>query len=311
LLLLLVVSLAGFDRLLDRPPPQTLEELEGAIITPGPPRMVALPLFDQSKLHEGFTLDPLLVKFERDTPLADGMAWIEYQCRRLAAADPRQQPPAPGHPTGTLVDVAKHVLNCLSAINQLPGWAHVEAYIASPIQYLEHLKHTARSSTSNASSSSSSISNNNNSAHLTRSAPALSSLASSGASGIVTDGSIEQLQVRGRRLLQWLCQRVQWLIDLSKKSGREFQPEHFIRVIAVDRNFGDLANSFMKDAELKVTHMLTNNQQKFHQFREIQRRGVLWPHSPALRKEVEAAGFVFRPMVRLRIIQLIGPLISI
>lgn len=53
----------------------------------------------------------------------------------------------------------------------------------------------------------------------------------------------------------------------------------------------------MKEAEVKVTAMLTENQPKFHQFREHQRKGVQWPHSSAVRKEIESTGLVFRPMM--------------
>lgn len=57
------------------------------------------------------------------------------------------------------------------------------------------------------------------------------------------------------------------------------------------------ADSFMKDAEHKVVEMLHANQERFQQFREMQRRGVAWPHSAQLRCEIEAAGFVYRPMM--------------
>lgn len=53
----------------------------------------------------------------------------------------------------------------------------------------------------------------------------------------------------------------------------------------------------MKDAETSVTTMISNNPGKFAQFRELQSKGVAWPHSPQLRKEIEKAGFVFRPMM--------------
>jgi len=53
----------------------------------------------------------------------------------------------------------------------------------------------------------------------------------------------------------------------------------------------------MREAEAKVTQMLTDNQAKFHAFRELQRLGVQWPHSAPARKEIEGAGFVFRPMM--------------
>ena len=68
-------------------------------------------------------------------------------------------------------------------------------------------------------------------------------------------------------------------------------------VVLQDRAWATDANAFMKDAESKVTAMLTDNQARFQAFRELQRKGVQWPHSPAVRNEVENAGFAFRPMM--------------
>ena len=55
--------------------------------------------------------------------------------------------------------------------------------------------------------------------------------------------------------------------------------------------------TFCRESENKVTDLLKKNPQRFAAFRDLQRRGVQWPHSPALRREIEAAGFVYRPMM--------------
>lgn len=80
--------------------------------------------------------------------------------------------------------------------------------------------------------------------------------------------------------------------------------------LAADRKWVSDAQNFMKDAgsfppslwallhiraiELRVTQMLTRNATRFAQFRELQKKGVAWPHS---RKDVEKAGFTYRPMM--------------
>lgn len=46
-----------------------------------------------------------------------------------------------------------------------------------------------------------------------------------------------------------------------------------------------------------MSFLINMNPTNFAKFRELQSRGVQWPHSPHLRRHIERAGFVFRPMM--------------
>lgn len=59
----------------------------------------------------------------------------------------------------------------------------------------------------------------------------------------------------------------------------------------------DESGAFTRESELTVTDLLKHNAQRFAAFRDLQKRGVQWPHSPRTRKDIESAGFVFRPMM--------------
>jgi len=153
----------------------------------------------------------------------------------------------------------------MSAVNQLSGWQHAQNYIHNPQLYVERLKSAQRGE------------------EMSR--------------GPIVPGSIDDYQFRGQMIIKRLCQRIQWLLDLQIKSNKSFDAELAVKVIAADRVWASDANVFMKEAESKVTDMLTRNQQKFQAFRELQRKGVQWMHSPELRRDIEAAGFVYRPMM--------------
>jgi len=64
-----------------------------------------------------------------------------------------------------------------------------------------------------------------------------------------------------------------------------------------DNTWARDANVFMQDCEVKVTALLTDNQAKFHAFRELQRQGVQWPHGAKVRAQIVSAGFVYRTML--------------
>jgi hypothetical protein len=53
----------------------------------------------------------------------------------------------------------------------------------------------------------------------------------------------------------------------------------------------------MNQAEKDVKAMLADNPKKFGDFRELQRKGISWPHSYAMRKIFEADGFTFMPIM--------------
>ncbi len=118
-----------------------------------------------------------------------------------------------------------------------------------------------------------------------------------GARGPAVPGSMDDFQSRGQSIIKRLCQRIDWLLELQRKAGAPFDPDFAVRVIAADRDWAHDANVFMREAEGQVTALLVQNQPKFRAFRELQRRGVQWPHSAELRAQIENAGFVYRPMM--------------
>lgn len=189
-------------------------------------------------------------------------ALVEYTCMRLRESAP--EPSGASAPV-TMVDVAKHLLNLLSAVKQLPGWLHLDRFINDTDAYLESI-----------------------SIVLGRKSVAIGSDRKSCA--------IDELMAKGSALVKRLFMRVNWVLHLQTQEQKRTDPEVYMRVISADGGWAADANAFMKEAEVKVTAMV-ENQQKFHDFRELQRKGVEWPHSKDLRIDIEAAGFTYRPMM--------------
>ncbi len=124
---------------------------------------------------------------------------------------------------------SKHLLSFLSALNQLNGWQHVQRYVLDPLQYPERAKQ----------------------------------LMYGGAKPTcVVAGSMDDFQDRGLRLVKRMCHRVDWILELQRKSNRSFDADLNLKVIAADREWAADADSFMKEAEQKVTEMLSLNQKK-------------------------------------------------
>lgn len=165
-------------------------------------------------------------------------------------------------------DKSKVMMNCFSAVSQLPGWQHVQDYIIDPAGYIDRSQELPSQ----------------------KLMPRL-----------IRDDNIAPLQAQGKQLLTQLVTRVAWLLQLRDASGVEKQPDVDARAIvfylATDRRWIADAQTFMKEAELRVTQMLTRNPTRFAQFRELQKKGVAWPHMPAVRQAAQQAGFSFRPMM--------------
>jgi hypothetical protein len=240
---------------------------------------IRLPDLDSKAFHCDLPIEATVERFLKpnESALGDAICNVETAAR-IAAQEP----------ANPIADASKHLLNFFSAVTQLPGWLHVQRYISHPQKYIER----------------------------TKAGQVLDDHSSP-----IMDGTIEDLTEKGRRLMRRLCQRVNWLIYVYTQAGKPFDAEFAMQVLAADHRWADDANAFMKDAEVKVTEMLTKHPQKFHgmcapperpypppghvpertmprlAFRELQRKGVQWPHSTVLRQEIERAGFVFRPMM--------------
>jgi hypothetical protein len=186
--------------------------------------------------------------------------------------------------TKTRRDGSKRVVDFLSANAQLFGWQHVAEFMLDPLRYVEKTKAYPRTREGESMSGDSA-----------NKQPQYRPFRSSG-------GEITTLQHTGQCLLKDLWQRIHWLLKVEQRSqipaGTKYdRVDIAIRVLQHDIKWLESAAKFMKDAELSVTTMIANNPGKFAQFRELQSKGVSWPHSPQLRRDIEAAGFIFRPMM--------------
>jgi hypothetical protein len=195
---------------------------------------IALPLLDPKQFtFADFSLESAVDRFVRpeESSLSKAICAVESAARAMASVGDIKSPYS---------DVAKHFLNCFSAVSQLPGWQHVQNYIENPQLYIDRTRSAQKGDEVAA-------------AALNRS--------------VVTTaegGPIDQLQHKGQKLIRRLCQRIDWFDDLRCKAGKPFDAELCVKTIAADRGWAEDANAFMKDAETKVTTMLTQNPQKFH-----------------------------------------------
>lgn len=166
----------------------------------------------------------------------------------------------PGHPSKPF---AKQILDIEAAQTELAGWMHVSAYCVNPKTYADILKHLREGK------------------ELTGSSHA-----------------IEKCRKVGCRLMVRLIKRVEWLLELQTKAGEPFDPNLCLHVVAADKKWMDEALAYVEKKEIVLTDLLRGNLDRFKDFVASQgKKGVQWPHSPQVKKEMEVANFVFRPML--------------
>lgn len=155
-------------------------------------------------------------------------------------------------------EMARKLLTYFSAISQLLGYQHVESYCQNPQRYTDKIKDNA--------------------------------------SPITNVGVVSDLQREAQILILRLCQRVDWLLDLEQKANKPFDPEFHLQVIAADKEWRATADELMDKLDKKVCEMLIKYSQIWQGFRKVLStyKDKIWPHSEALRKEIERAGFVVR-----------------
>ena len=201
-------------------------------------------------------------------------------CRDLAS-DP--------HQPKFVRDNCKRIIDFLSANAQLLGWQHVSCFMNDPLRYVEMNKAVSRGKIEADGALGLKVS-----ANQYRLVP-LDKYASAEMTGLIE---------KGKYFLGLLMQRVDTILRIRNQIEPATQRPSLGDTIAVllkifqaDVVFFEKITKFMKDAEQTVTTMINSNPNKFAQFRELQSKGVAWPHSPQLRREIEAACFVFRPMM--------------
>lgn len=245
-------------------PAQTYSELLEEIKAKG--SRFVLPDDDFKNFDPGFPLgSPVLGFLRGGHALGEVMAIIENTCRSLA----NLPPPKPADPI-SVVDVARHLRNFLSASSQMAGWMHVEKYIiAGPEDYKSATAHPCKC---------------HDPARELR--------------GFVqSDGPVGELMGKGATLLRRVLMRISWVLRLQALEHKSADPEVYLRVISADRLWTRDATAFMKEAETKVMDVLRANPERFQAFRDLQKKGVAWPHAAIVRRDIENAGFAFRPMM--------------
>ncbi len=253
---------AYYSKAVTRPQVKAIPDWQSlcAFVDSQPNPNVVLPSLNEMPFTTDFSFEPTVDRFI-NSEFAFMLDQIELTARMLAHDDK-----SPDH------DIAKHILNTLSAISQLPGWLKIQNYIVNPNR---------------------SVADSKNATYSDKAAAA----AMSRPENMVTDGVIDELQSKGQTILRKLCQRIDWALKLPRPAGTLFDPMLYIKIIAADKAWMDETSAFMQETERKVAEMLTRNPHRFHAYRELQRKGVPWPHSRRLKDEIKKAGFKFDPMM--------------
>lgn len=161
--------------------------------------------------------------------------------------------------TNELKDVAKRLTKFLSSSGQLFGWGVLEEYVFNNL-----------------------------------SAEELKKLEESRKDDTIATLTIDTLMDIAKRLLYHTMIRTKWVSEIIKQ---RFEVCDIFRALQRDKEWMEGMDLFLKRAEKSVQAIINASPQTFAKFRELQSRGVTWPHAPNLRRCIERAGFVFRPMM--------------
>jgi len=179
--------------------------------------------------------------------------------------------------------VAERLNQVLSASSQLAGWRHVEECLRDEDSYVKKLRvldHIAD--------------------HIAKGLP-LSDADVQLPPHI--KGKIDEFDDQSQNIIRNAMTRARWVLEIEKKeaeAGKQSDDKTLERVLGVllkDSKWMNDAAVFLKSAEQQISALINMNPAAFTRFREISAQGVKWPHSPHLRRSVERAGFVFRPMM--------------
>ncbi len=182
-----------------------------------------------------------------------------------------------------ICSAAQTIYGVLGTQSQLYGWQHVSEYIRNPFLYIERTKslpavnsNTVQSSSPNTEEDKSSLSEK----------PTLE-----------LHEAIDLLHETGHTTVKKYEQRIAWLISICERENIKIDAHLLIEVMATDVTWVGEAAAFMKECEERVAELLAKHPKRFEEFRELQKKGVQWPHSPEVREKVENEGLTFRPMM--------------
>jgi len=209
---------------------------------------IELPSLDPAVFHPDFSLELPIERFE-DTILTRALDALETDARTVAT-----DLKSPYYHTATFF------LNFLRTTAFLPGHQHLQRYIENSQLYTEDIKKAKTDE----------------------------KIAIAMSRGTDEKKPIDGLQIKGQALLKNLCQRIDWLQNLPRKTNEPLDTKFYIKVLNIDKTWMDNTTAFMKECEQKVTKLFAKSPPKFHAFREFLRikGNIPWPHSSALYKQI-------------------------
>lgn len=213
-----------------------------------------------------------------DTQIAKFFGEISLELRRILA-------PNSGASDFTRA-AAQTVYGAIGTQSQLYGWQHVSEFIRNPTLYIERTKVIQAVANTNAGSGPSTTAT---------AVPDPSTWPARGPAEL--HEAIDALQEFGHSIVKRLIRRVNWMRAVFERDKVALNAAFIIECVSTDTEWVADATAFMKQCEECVAELLAKNPQRFNHFRELQKKGVQWPHAPEVRREIERAGLAFRPMM--------------
>jgi hypothetical protein len=220
-----------------------------------------LPPLDVNSYNCPVAVEAAITRFVKPTPLTKALSALDIKLLQLK--EKRQDP---------RWRVAIHILDTFMAQTKLVGWRPLQDYINNPTAYINELK------------------GENLKEEKREEKPPVPTATS----------VVSELQALGQNLTKRYIQRVNWILDLQKQAGEEFDPDLCLIAVAADKKWIIDSAIFVKEVESKIETFVSKNLQRFAEFKDLHKRGARWPHSPQLLHDIAAGGFEFRPTMVLR-----------
>lgn len=99
--------------------------------------------------------------------------------------------------------------------------------------------------------------------------------------------AIDGLQVTGQGLLNHLLVRVEWVRRMMLASNLPFNPANCLKILAVERNWMTAAKAYENECEKEVANFITAHNDLYTEYRQMQKKGVEWPHAKITRSQIE------------------------
>jgi len=174
------------------------------------------------------------------------------------------------HPNEKLKEIADRILSLLARHSHLYGWTHATECIRNPKLYLQKC-------------------NANTQLELPNPLPPRGPLNLIEKVNLLTE-------MANTLVIQYIY-KVDFLFTIFRRENKQFHPSFILEALATDKTWMKKIEMFLKNCEIWEEELVAANQERYNFFRALNaKRGVPWPHSPILRKEIEKNGFAFKPM---------------